>query len=277
LARILDLLGACDSSVPRFPPTELFNETWMLRLVLDAMHRHSGSVGHLALAPIGAWYSEARLRSPFMPRRQGDPLGEGFTQADAVLGHFAFQAGTTAGLMLAPDATQFVVVEAKMFSNFSSGVQRVRAWNQAWRNLACMAFVLQAAGRRPSDLASVGFHVLAPRPGLRGPGTNLEACLDPERIATEVRARVASYAAADAAKHAELEAWHDAWFRPLIERMTTTGGLGVIPWDDCIAAVATADVADGASLDAFYRRCLNFSPHAAGIRRPSVEVHAGRP
>jgi len=88
LDRIAALLRRADRDEPPFPATLLFEEGWMLRLVLD-WFAESGAAGHaLSFAPGARWFSEARLRSAFLPRRRGDPLGEGYTHVDGVIGHF---------------------------------------------------------------------------------------------------------------------------------------------------------------------------------------------
>lgn len=51
---VLGLLRRCESEAPPFPPTELFNETWMLRLVLDALQRHDAAGLFNALEREGA-------------------------------------------------------------------------------------------------------------------------------------------------------------------------------------------------------------------------------
>jgi hypothetical protein len=263
---ILRLLRSCESEAPPFPPTELFNETWMLRLVLDAVRRQGAAVGGLRIGPQCRWFSEAKLKSPFRPRHHGDTLGEGFTNADAVIGQFTFHAATRAGLVLAPGARNFAVVEAKMFSSLATGVKNVPRWSQASRNLACMALALQEAGRPLSDYDVLGFWVLAPRPDRRLPNSRLEAAMQPDAIAREVRARVAAYGAAgDTAHHAALCAWEEEWFHPMLRRMDSTGGLGVLTWESCIDAIVGRDQDAGLDLAAFYNHCLAFSPQAGMV------------
>jgi len=258
---ILRLLRSAETAMPAFPPTELFNETWMLRLVLDALQRHGGTAPGLAFSPRSSWYSEARMRSPFLGRWRGDPLAEGFTHTDAVIGQIAFQRGTRAGFILAPGTTQLVVVEAKMFSNLASGVKWAPKWSQASRTLACMAFALRQAGRPLSDYASLGFTVLAPKRELRGPGSNLEACLDPAVVRREVRSRVAAYSDGDESAHDDLCCWEQDWLHPLLQRLQDTNELGVLTWERCVEALTDRDADAGADLLEFYERCLTFSPH----------------
>jgi len=116
----------------------------------------------LCLAEGARWFSEALLASPFRPRRRADPLGEGFATVDAVIGHFDFVPVTKAGLRLQPDASPFVVVEAKMYSGLSSGTKNAPTYNQAARNVPCMAAAFHQARLQVHDLNKPGFYVIAP-------------------------------------------------------------------------------------------------------------------
>ena len=40
--RIKAMLEACEAGTAAFPPTELFNEDWLLRIILDWFSRHRG-------------------------------------------------------------------------------------------------------------------------------------------------------------------------------------------------------------------------------------------
>lgn len=261
--RLTRLLRLCESGADaRFPPTEVFNEGWMLRLILDAIEIHSIVEHPLAFEQGAKWYSEARLGSPFRPRRRGDPLGEGFTNADGVIGHFDFQPTTRAGLSLLPNATQFVVVEAKMFSNLSSGTRNAPTFNQAARNVACMAKILEATGRPISSFTSLGFFVLAPLPEQRGAGiSNIETCMDTGAVVRAVHERVKAYEGRPEA--AELRLWEERLLLPLLDWLTQRQRLGVLSWDACIDAIATAHPVLGGDLREFYRRCLSFRPTVA--------------
>ena len=121
-----------------FPPTTLYNEGWMLRIVLSLQ-----SEG-IECLPInfqsGArLFSEALIDSPFLSRFRGDPLAEGLTHLDGAIGHFDMRPGTKTGLVLRADSTQFVAIEAKMFSTLSKGVTNARYYDQAARIVACIA------------------------------------------------------------------------------------------------------------------------------------------
>jgi hypothetical protein len=157
---MLDMASGLDR---RFPPTDLYNEGWMLRLVLDWFDRNRDVEFDLKLVDNAKWYSEALLPSHFLARKRGDRLAESWTHADGVIGHFEIGANGAGDLSLPTTARQFVVTEAKMFSKLSSGVTNARYYNQAARNVACIAEVTKRAGISPDSLVGVGFYVIAPK------------------------------------------------------------------------------------------------------------------
>ncbi|RWQ57829.1 hypothetical protein [Mesorhizobium sp.] len=229
----------------------------MLRLLLDAIQSIKLVPSRLALEPGARWYSEARLSSPFAPRRRADGLAEGLTNADGVLGQFEFRRATRTGLSLKPGANQLVVLEAKMYSNLSPGTKNAPAYNQAVRNLACMAWALAQAGRKPTEFESLGFYVIAPAPARRRPGySNLENFIDPSSIKSAMHQRIATYEAMQREEALELRRWEQEHFVPLVDRLIDSGSLAVLSWEDCIREVQTADASAGEELGHFYFTCL---------------------
>ena len=85
VSRIQGLAGEPDSPIR---PTEVFNEGWMLRLTLDWMEADARPDHPLSFDEGARWSSEALLPSSFLPRHRGDPLGEGWTNADGCVGHY---------------------------------------------------------------------------------------------------------------------------------------------------------------------------------------------
>lgn len=204
----------------------------MLRLVLDAI-RALNILNHpLRFLAGSRWYSEAFLMSPFRHQSKQDPLGEDFTNADGVIGHFDFRASTKTGLNLAAGGWQFVVVEAKMFSNLSSGTKNAPGYNQAARNVACMADAIKWSGLPLSEFESLGFFVIAPSVDRRGRrDTNLETCLNPECICKVVGQRIADYEIKLRKKQAEtLREWEANYFLPLVHRLENEQRLAVLSW-----------------------------------------------
>lgn len=109
--RLLRILRTSeDTATARFPPTEIFNEGWMLRLTLDAIQSAAPPSLPFRFAPGANWYSEVLLSSPFGARQRADSLAEGFTNADGVVGQFDFRPTTRAGLELARDREDATVL-----------------------------------------------------------------------------------------------------------------------------------------------------------------------
>ncbi len=163
--RIKAMLEACEAGAAAFPPAELYNEDWLLRIVLDWFARHGGDRYPLSPMPGARWFSQAWLPSAFMTRYRGDRLAEARTHADAVLGHFVIGDPGTAALSLTPGARQLVVLEAKLFARLSAGVRNAPYYDQAARSVACMAESLRRLDRRPSEMDELAFILLAPRRG----------------------------------------------------------------------------------------------------------------
>jgi len=162
IERIATLFERCGGPEKNFPPTDLYNEGWMLRLVLDWLSFNPGIDHDLAFATTDKWYSEALIPSAFLPRVRGDKLAESWTHADGVIGDFVIGANREGDLSLAEGASRILVTEAKMFSKLSSGVKNASYFNQAARNVACIAEVICRAQISPSSLEKIGFFVIAP-------------------------------------------------------------------------------------------------------------------
>jgi hypothetical protein len=238
----------------------------MLRLILDAIQNLSinNELGFLAQS---RWYSEARLDSCFKPATQYDPLGEGQTHADAVIGDFDFREETRTGLRLKSCAHQFVVVEAKMFSNLSQGTRNAPTYDQAARNVACMATTIARSNLRVDDLESVGFFVIAPHLDKRcNRPTNLEARVRSDSIRSGVRQRIAQYETSNRPETVELRKWENNYFHPLVDRLCAENRLGVLYWDETLEAITKAKPSEGADLKRFYERCLSLGAPAPGAR-----------
>lgn len=206
LARIYQLLEACTTPAFCFPPTELYNEGWLLRLILDWYATNAGQANHpLAFSSDARWFSEALLPTAFRARSYKDPLAESRTHADGVIGHFTIGQRGKADLALLSSAKQFVVCEAKLFSGLSANVKNASYFDQGTRNVACIAEVLKRSARCPNDMAQLAFYVLAPQEqiikGVFG------QVMDRGSIEQKVKQRVQAYAG-------QLAQWYTEWFQP---------------------------------------------------------------
>lgn len=247
LDRIASLLQSCDGDAPAMPPTLLYNENWLLRLMIDWFARNPDA-GPAPLAPAGGatWFAEAWLPSAFLPRFRKDRLAESWTHADGAIGHFTTGNRGWADLVLMPEARQLVVVEGKMFSRLSAGVKNAPWYDQAARTVACMAEVLRRADRHPMELEHLAYCLVAPRKRVDDDVFADE--LSRGAILRKVRRRVEDYAGAR-------DDWFRDWFVPSIRRVEIL----CLCWEDLIEAISFLDPASGQEFDAFYNACLHYN------------------
>ena len=234
--RVIDILASAGTPTPTIRPTALYNEGWMLQLILDWAHDHAPETHRLAFLPEARWYTEALLRPQFLARWRGDDLAESWSNADGVIGHFDIGTSGKGDLTLREAARQLVVVEAKMFSELSSGTKNAHGYDQAARTVACVAEALRWADIPPQQMARLGFFVAAPKSQIeRGVFRDL---VTKDSIRLCVQDRVAAYRGAR-------DAWFDDWFIPTLDAID----LGVLSWEVLLEGLDP-------SYRAFYYQCL---------------------
>ncbi len=218
----------------------------MLRLVLQWFAESHTTDHELSFAPNSRWFSEARLASAFLPRYRGDKQAEGYTHADGVIGHFEIGEAGQADLVLRSDAQQFIVLEAKMFSGLTKGVTNAPTYNQAARNVACMAELVRRSNRDPSILSSTAFFVLIPKEQIdAGVFANF---IDKTSLERVVKIRVENY---DPPK----TEWFENWFLPTLSSIRVC----CLAWETLVTFIKLADPTFGDDLETFYNRCLEFN------------------
>jgi len=250
IERINEMLQLANSKDRLFPATIYFNEGWLLRLIVDWFSRNQFTEHPLNFEQDARWFSEALLPSQFFARQRGDSLAEGWTHADGVIGHVLIGDASLADTKLANDATQFIVTEAKMFSPLSSRVSKAAYFDQAARNVACIAEILFRAKREPIAMNALGFFVIAPDEQiLRGVFAR-----ETEKVSIheKVFRRVSEYTAPE--REAK-EHWYREWFLPALEKIK----IDVMSWEEIINTICAEDAAFGADIGRFYKDCLRFN------------------
>ncbi len=254
IRRISAILQGCSGADTVCPPTDLYNEGWMLRLILEWQFSHKEQSLHPLFPSSRRWYSEALLPSAFLPRHHGDKLGESWTHADAALGDFRIGGNGAGDLVLLEDGQHLTILEAKMFSRLSPGVTHARYYDQAARTIACMAEVLRKANRKPEMMKSLGFFVLAPKEQIDAGVFEKE--LERESILGNVQRRVGEYEGSKAE-------WFESWFLPTLAKVK----VGALSWEDLLEPVCRVDADFGKELNSFYQRCLHFGKKGASFLR----------
>jgi hypothetical protein len=250
LERIVRILESCSSEEPKLPPTILYEEGWLLRLVLDWFSTHAVVDHPLGFDEGARWRSEALLPSAFLATVKSDPLAEGWTHADGAIGHFDIGDAGKGDLALRHDAEQLVIVEAKMFAGLSPGVTNADYFDQAARTVACMAEVLKRAGRRASEMSRLGFYVLAPLEQI-GRGFFKEQ-VNKDSIGRKVQQRARDWVEAHPDDNG---GWLSEWFEPVLN----TIGLAALSWEEVVATIGEHDAQAGEAISVFYDRCLEYN------------------
>ena len=246
LKSFLDLLPDINQEKPSFPPTILYNEGWLLRLVVD-WFSNSGITDHpLSFPKDGHWFSEARIPSAFLPRFRGDPLAESHTNADGVIGHFTIGITGKTDLALRPDANHFVVLEAKLYSGLSKGVTNATYFDQASRTVACMAEVLKRADCGPASFTNLGYYILAPAEQIKA--RTFSRHMDKSSIKDKVDRRVTSY-------RGKRDEWFKDWFTPTLDKIDVDS----ISWETLLDIVRGKDPRIGQGLFEYYSSCMRFN------------------
>ncbi len=242
---LAELLSSFDPSNPHFRPTELYNESWLMKLVFHQASTIVDEAFPLGFLPGSTWFSEALLPTAFKARYQGDRLSESRTNADGVIGHIRVGTKAKADLELITDATQFTVVEAKVGAPLSSGTTNAKYFDQAARNVACMAEVIARAGMEISRFDRLDFVVLAPQYSIEK-GTFSDE-MRRNSIEHKVRKRVDVY-------DGELDRWFEQSFAPLMEVIE----LRALSWEDAIEWIRADKPGVAEQLSEYYDLCLRF-------------------
>ena len=247
--RIVDLLASLiasfDPATPHFRPAELYNEGWLVKLVLDQASSIEYDAHPLGFLPDSTWFSEALLPTAFKAQYRGDRLAESRTHADGVVGHFMVGSTARTDFELLPGARQFTVVEAKMGSPLASGVIHAPYFDQAARSVACMTEALAKGNLRPSTLERLDFVVLAPHSSIDRGTFSCE--LQPGSIRSKVEKRVAAY-------DGSLKHWHAEYFEPTLARIR----LLCLSWESAIEWICEKKPEVEEQLVGFYDLCLEF-------------------
>jgi len=245
LDQILSMLQRSNTNSPFFPPTELYNEGWLLRLVLHWFSSCRIPNHPLDFNDSGRWFSEALLPSAFKPRWQGDPLGESRTHADGVIGNFIIGNQGKADLSLEKGGTHLVVTEAKIFSKLSKGVTHAKYFDQAARTVACIAEILCRSDRLPSSIKT-GFYVLAPKDQITS--GIFEKEMNKRSILSKVQKRVSEY-------DGEKDQWMSEWFETTLKNIN----IECLSWEKIIEEISSREPDCGATIGKFYQNCIRFN------------------
>lgn len=129
-----------------FPETEIFNEGWLLRGILNSLMgikdiKDTVLSDFLPFPDDSKRYSEGRLDTPFKPRFKGDSnYTETQTPIDGIVGHFEIYGTKKSGIKISDNFNYLSIFEAKMYSSIGKGKKEVPNFSQVTRIISCMIF-----------------------------------------------------------------------------------------------------------------------------------------
>ena len=249
IKEIAGLLDECGGNDRAMPATTLYNENWLLRLVLDWHKRNECPDSPFSFDPDATWYSEGLLASPFLKQPEGKEkkVKEGYTNSDGFVGHFSVSLGEKAKIVPDKNAKQLVVVEAKLGSGLSKGIANAPNYDQAARNACCLAHIARKSGIVLEDCSKFALYVVVPddvKKGTDQKGKNFCSWVTDESIEGKVKERACSYG--------KPQEWHGNKFMPYFKKMKVE----LITWEDVLGKMKSAEC--GNEYQMFYDRCVEF-------------------
>ena len=251
-SEILQILEKADKVDSNIPPTLLYNEGWMLRIILQQIKEKKIIDDDLSYPNDDIdWYSEALLPSPFLARTRGDNLSESWTHADGVVGKFKIGKTDTGDLSLKDACDFFYITEAKMYSTLSTGTKNADNYNQAARNISCIAKLIFANKTiQIENFQKLGFYVILPEDQIKAKPT-FSLFTDKENIKTTIMNRLSSYPTDDIQKR-EIFDWINLNLNRLIDKLDVK----LITWENLIAK------SNDNSIKIFYEKCKEYNRKA---------------
>lgn len=235
-----------------FPPTLLYNEGWMLRLVLQQLKE--GNIKHEKLTfPKNEkvdWYSEAYLPSPFLQRDRGDELAESHTHADGIIGKFGIRKDTKSGIVLNDDCDFFYIIEAKIHSKLDTKTKNAKNYNQVARNVACILQLIYEKREtiKIDDFKKIGFYVLLPKGQKENKNIKtFKKFMDKDDIRISIEERMGMYTGKDEKeKKKDIFSWIKKNLDDFIEKLD----IDLITWEELLGKKNDSEIWK------FYDKCL---------------------
>ena len=249
------LLRQCDTEETHLAPTIFLNEGWMVRIMTSASIKLGLQLKGIDFGEMPNWYSEGMLSSPFLPLYQGDRLAEGYTHADMALGDFAVDAKAHADIRITGETGSFGIIEAKMKSPLSRGTTHAPGYDQASRNLACIAFNTLKTRHK------IFFAVAAPQVTIEK--HNIDRIVNKTAMLSRIRKRFESYN--DPALLREVKDQIFTKYRSIFQAMDEVleraagASLAIVSYEEWLSEFKLLDEELYWEMQDFYRMCKQFN------------------
>lgn len=240
MIEILEIIKTIETSNVNVNPTQIYNEGWMTRLLVYYSIKEKIYLKEIDFSLIKNWTSEGLLSSPFV---KANIYREGYTHADIVLGDFIVNYEDGGLINVLPEAKYFGVIEAKMKSPLSKGTSNALDYNQASRNVTCIA-------NNTNLDCTTFFYVVRPKPKLYVKG-RVPKCLSVNvnnvKINEEIRGRFLHHNS----KNESIDNEND------IIKKADKCIVGIITYEEWIELFKNDDIRE--ILEKFYKNCIKWN------------------
>ncbi|UMZ73105.1 hypothetical protein [Natranaerofaba carboxydovora] len=258
-------LNKRDKIQENMKPTEIYNEGWLLRFVLDWFSENRRDIDEnnpLLFLNSSKWYSEGILPTKFFPNYNRDKLAEGNTYADAIIGDIKIGKRGKGDVSFVAPYRQLIVIEAKMYSDLSQGISNANFFDQAARTVGCVAEMLaevideiECYNKDIQNLESLAFYVVAPAEQLIEKDI-FEKWVDKGSIKSKMKRRIEQYNMPERMDdYRRKKSWYKNIFEPTLDRIK----LCCITWENIIENIRELDSNNGEEIKSFYNYCKEYN------------------
>ncbi len=237
---VLEIINTIETSKANINPTIIYNEGWMTRLLVYYSIQEQIKIKEIDFSLINHWTSEALISSPFV---KASKLREGYTHADIALGDFNVKYENRGEIIVCPKASQFGIIEAKMKSPLSKGTTHAKDYNQASRNITCIA-------HNTSLDCNTFFYVALPEcklPKKNRAGSTIAKIIDKEEIKRQIKKRLSPFVLNEIAEINE----NDILLK--VEKCE----VGLITYEEWIEKFTDTKIKE--TLNDFYSNCIKWN------------------
>lgn len=234
------------------PSTLIYNEGWLLRCILNWFYINSKPSNLIYFFPESTWFSEGLLPSKFIPMFRGDQIAEGRTNADGVVGNIKIGSKGKGDVSFVKPFEQLIVTEAKIYSKLSYGTKNANFYDQAARNVGCVAKMLDDSNCYLKNIKDLAFYVIAPKRQIKNE-PSFSQWVNKTSIEHKVQKRIKQYK--DRKDYNKKEEWFKDYFLPVLSIIKVE----CISWEKIIKEIKETDNKTGNIFENFYKKCLEIN------------------
>lgn len=259
LDEIFTIIKLTDDKENRLiPPTIIYNENWLLRLVMWWFLKEDNFIINSDLdrkivkafkySQLARFYSDVTIETQFKRRTKGvkDMLAEPSINVSGVLGNYTIiHKRKSDRVKLNLESKQFNVFVVNMYNELSKGVKNQSTYNQVARAVGCIVQTLYKANI--TLIENTGLYIIAPKVQIKL--NSYKVYSDRNNIEEEIKNRIDQYG-----EDENKNKWY-TYFNKIFQRVD----VACIAWEEIILFVKKNDNEFGNKLQIFYEKCEEYN------------------